>query len=273
MEIRGTDMRPEPPEALPRLASRMADASMMVLAIVLGGGSLALFAWPGWPTLVPLHLSSRTALAWNALLSLIFFLQHSIMVRRPVRARLSAVIPERYDGAFYAITSGLALAFFVVMYQREGPPLYVLHGLAHIMVTAASLFALAVFVWAIQALDTFDPFGLRPVRSHLRGGMTTVNQATQLAAEAFVVSGPFRWVRHPIYSAIVVFLWAAPQMNASRLELAVLWTAYIFTGAVLEERDLAAKFGAPYRRYCNDVPMLIPWRRPAQVESHRNLLH
>lgn len=267
------EMPPEKPTArlaaaparLP-VATRIADYSVMVLAVVLGGGSLAFFAWTGRPTLVPMHLSPAAALGWNALLSLVFFAQHSVMVRRSIRARLAAVIPARYDGAFYALTSGLVLTLVTVLYQRVGEPLFVLHGLSRLIATGIALLAVASFAWAIYALRTFDPFGLRPIRQHLHNGPGARSAEAPFRAKAFVVRGPFRRVRHPLYSAIIVLLWATPQMSASRLELAALWTAYVCVGALLEERDLIAEFGETYREYSEQVPMLIPWRRPARAQ-------
>lgn len=253
--------QPAAPARLP-VARRMADYAVMLLAVVFGGGSLVLFAWPDRPVLAPVGLSAAGALWWNAVVSFIFFAQHSIMVRRSVRARLSAVIPARYDGAFYAITSGIALTLVAVLYQPVEAPLFVLLGPYRLIVTAAALLAVAFFAWGICALRTFDPFGLRPIRQHLRQDGNTRSAQAQLDAGAFVVRGPYRWVRHPLYSAVIVLLWATPHMSAGRLELAALWTAYIYIGALLEERDLTAAFGERYRQYREHVPMLIPWRRP-----------
>ncbi len=256
------------PNAAARLpaATRIADYSVMVLAVLLGGGSLVLFAWAGGPMLVAMHFSPTAALWWNAVLSLVFFAQHSVMVRRPVRARLAALIPARYDGAFYAITSGIALTLVAVLYQRVGAPLFVLHGVWRLTVDTVALLAAASFAWGIIALRTFDPFGLRPIRQHLRSGPGASSEETSSCGTGLVVRGPYRWVRHPLYSAVIVLLWATPQMSPSRLELAALWTVYVCVGALLEERDLTAEFGEAYRQYCERVPMLIPWRGPAPTQ-------
>ncbi len=247
---------------------RLADYSVMALAVVLGGGSLLLFGLTGRTTLVGMWLSPAAALWWDGLLSLVFFAQHSVMVRRPVRAWLAAVVPPRYDGAFYAITSGAALTFFVVLYQPvEEPALFALHGAARVAVLAAAALALATFAWATLALHTLDAFGLNPIRQHLCGRRAVARPDTIFPAKAFVVRGPFRWVRHPIYAAVIVLLWATPRMGPGRFELAVLWSGWILIGATLEERDLVAEFGEVYRHYRRRVPMFIPWRRPAPGED------
>jgi protein-S-isoprenylcysteine O-methyltransferase Ste14 len=38
-------------------------------------------------------------------------------------------------------------------------------------------------------------------------------------------------------------------------------TAYIFIGIALEERDMITVFGDEYRRYRQQVGMLVPFRR------------
>ncbi len=251
-----------------RLSTRIADYLVMLLAVVLGGGSIVFFFWAGRPTIVPLGFSAVGSLWFNALLSLLFFIQHSLMVRRPVRARLARVIPVRYDGAFYAITSGCVLILVAILYQRVPvPPLYILHDPWVLIVNIVRLLAVVTIAWTIFALRTFDPFGLRPIRQYLRNDPAAVSIAEPFRAKAFLVRGPFRWVRHPLYSAIIILLWAKPQMSVSRFELAALWTAWMLLATFLEERDLIADFGETYRQYCNRVPMFVPWRHPMETRA------
>lgn len=240
-------------------AIRVLDHSVIALAVLLGAGSIALFAWEGRPVFVRMGLAAPAALAWDALLSLVFFAQHSGMVRRSFRARVVAVIPQRYDVAVYAIGSGLALMLVVVFWQPVVPILFELTGVPRLIAVACTLLAVATFVLSAHALRTFDPLGLRPIRAHLHG--------TPDRPSPFVLRGPYRWVRHPLYACVLVLLWARPEMTADDLLLAVMWSAWIVMGTVLEERDMVDAFGDTYRRYQRQVPMLIPWRRPAAIDA------
>lgn len=77
-------------------------------------------------------------------------------------------------------------------------------------------------------------------------------------------------MRHPLYACILALLWLRPEMMADGLLLSILWSGWIVAGTVLEERDLVADFGDEYRRYQQQVPMLVPWRGPARSTSLRN---
>jgi protein-S-isoprenylcysteine O-methyltransferase Ste14 len=74
----------------------------------------------------------------------------------------------------------------------------------------------------------------------------------------FVVRGPYRWVRHPLYLFMILMIWSCPDLTSDRLLFNGLWTVWIAIGSIFEERDLVSEFGNAYREYQRKVPMLIP---------------
>ena len=233
-------------------STTLGDYIVMALSVVLGGGSFFLLALMGSFQLVHLGFSDSVVLLWDAILSMAFFLQHSGMVRKAFRARMAVFIPPRYQGAIYSIASGVVLVIVVVLWQRSEIRLLRLEGLPLWIARGCSLLAILTFAWSIHALGSFDAFGLRPIKSHIRGQLDQ--------PFLFVVRGPYRWVRHPLYLCVLVLIWASPELTADRLLFNVLWTAWIVVGTILEETDLLADFGDVYRDYQRKVPMLIPWR-------------
>jgi protein-S-isoprenylcysteine O-methyltransferase Ste14 len=84
-----------------------------------------------------------------------------------------------------------------------------------------------------------------------------------------VVRGPYRHVRNPMISGVVLVLFGESLVLRSPAHL--LW-AVTFFGInalyipLLEEPLLERRFGTDYREYCRHVPRLLPrlrpWRRP-----------
>ena len=78
-------------------------------------------------------------------------------------------------------------------------------------------------------------------------------------------SGPYRWVRHPSYTGLIVFFVGLGLALSNWLSLALL---VVVPGAGLaarikaEEHALLASLGAPYRQFCASRPRLFPrpWR-------------
>ena len=76
-----------------------------------------------------------------------------------------------------------------------------------------------------------------------------------------VDSGPYAFVRHPIYTGLVIALLAtaAAEGRATALAGAALVIFGVWLKARAEERFLTAEFGAEiYASYCRRVSMLIP---------------
>jgi protein-S-isoprenylcysteine O-methyltransferase Ste14 len=76
-----------------------------------------------------------------------------------------------------------------------------------------------------------------------------------------VTGGLYRYMRHPIYTASLLFFWLTPTMTCNLLALYISLTVYILVGAYFEERKLLREFGEEYRVYKQRTPMLIPWIR------------
>jgi protein-S-isoprenylcysteine O-methyltransferase Ste14 len=239
------------------LVKRLTAYSIIVPAILIGGGSLVLFA--AFLTLRPFTIIRLEALQahiliWDSFLSMLFFMQHSGMIRTSFRTFFSASIPPCYQPAIYAIVSGTILTAVVLLWQTSQTVLFRLQGPVELVPRAISLLAIGGFLWSARALGAFDPFGWVSIIVHIRG--------KQPAPQKFVLRGPYLWVRHPLYFFSIVLIWSVPELHSDRLLFNLIWTSWIVVGSYLEERDLASQFGESYRRYQRTVPMLLPWRGP-----------
>jgi protein-S-isoprenylcysteine O-methyltransferase Ste14 len=80
------------------------------------------------------------------------------------------------------------------------------------------------------------------------------------------VSGAYKWVRHPLYFFSLIMIWSCPVLTVDRLLFNLMWTTWIITGTVLEERDLVREFGDQFREYQAKVPMIIPYKIPGRTD-------
>lgn len=86
---------------------------------------------------------------------------------------------------------------------------------------------------------------------------------TESQPDKLVVDGFYRWVRHPLYTFGLVFIWLTSTMTLNLFVVYLGLTLYIIVGAYFEERKLLREFGASYAEYKKVTPMWIPgliWR-------------
>jgi protein-S-isoprenylcysteine O-methyltransferase Ste14 len=76
-----------------------------------------------------------------------------------------------------------------------------------------------------------------------------------------VVDGPYRWVRHPIYTGLLLmFIGTALAVGEWRGVLAVMLAGTAFWRKLgLEETLMRRQFGGAYDRYAKRVPALVPF--------------
>lgn len=226
---------------------------LIALAWILGLASLLAFGAFLWSERlggVDLQLTLRSALLWDALLCLLFFAQHSVLIRRPVRSALQKAIPDHCYGLAYTYSSAAALILLVGLWQHTPASLYSIQGVGRWILRIILLSAFIAVPWGIRSLEKFDAFGIDAYLNHVRQRQTPTMHLT--------IKGPYAIVRHPFYAAGIVALWATPFLSVDRLLLNVLFTGWILLGATLEERDLLACFGDDYAHYRKSVPMFVP---------------
>ena len=83
---------------------------------------------------------------------------------------------------------------------------------------------------------------------------------TQRAEPELVTSGPYRFVRHPIYSGLLVAMLGTTLVNnLLGLIIVAVLVAYFYYCGTVEERNLVSAFPAAYPQYRGRTKMLIPF--------------
>jgi methanethiol S-methyltransferase len=203
----------------------------------------------------------------NVLLMSLFAVQHSVMARKPFKRWLTQFVSAAIERSTYVLLASLALA---LLFWQWRPISTVVWEIANPQI-AMAVMALSFVGWLLVLFSTFlinhfELFGLHQVIINLAG--------RTMGEPRFKTPMLYKLVRHPIYLGFIIAFWAAPTMTVGHLLFAAVTTAYIFVGIFLEERDLTELFGDQYRRYRQQVAMLVPfWRggaqpRPEPMQGH-----
>ena len=185
-----------------------------------------------------------SVLLWGGLHSILASQQFKAFVRRTLGAK-----SDRY----YRITYNLfaVLSFILVLIVAVVTPdrtLYIVPSpWVGLMVIIEFLAGAALLTGIIQT-DVLDFLGFRQLRG------PKYRKPSRL-----VKDGLYRYVRHPLYSAGLVFIWLLPFMTVRVLVINLALTVYVIAGAYAEERKLRSRFGPEYRDYAAVTPMFIPF--------------
>ena len=187
----------------------------------------------------------------NISLILLFGVQHSIMARAWFKEWWTKMIPEAMERSTFVLFASLALVTMFYFWQPLGGIVWEIEN-PFIVGVLWGTFALgyALVLASSFLINHFDLFGLRQVWLNFRG-----KPYTDLP---FNTPFFYKYVRHPLYFGILLAFWSASTMSVTRLLFAFVFTAYTLKAIQWEEKDLMTHFGDLYRKYAEQVPMIIP---------------
>ncbi|HKB12849.1 MAG TPA: isoprenylcysteine carboxylmethyltransferase family protein [Vicinamibacterales bacterium] len=215
---------------------------MAARAFVWLGGALFVvaLAWCAWWYLFEAGrdrpFGGGGAIAVDTALFTIFALHHSVFARDAAKRWLDR-IPPNLVRSVYVYAASLLLIFVCVAWRPIGGEIYRAEGMLEPALIALQLIGLAVIARSVARIDPLELAGIHPPRS----------------TDGLQTSGPYRWVRHPLYFGWLLAVFGTPHLTGDRLTFAVISVAYLVTAVLWEERSLLRVFGDDYGRYQREV--------------------
>jgi len=192
-----------------------------------------------------------TAAIVDVALIALFGLQHSVMARPAFKAKWTKIVPPPAERSIYVLAASIALMILFLGWRPIGSIVWnVTNPTLQMLIWAVFWVGWLTVLVSTFLINHFELFGLQQAWFHLRGR----------EADKPVLRQPFfyKWVAHPLYAGFFLAFWAAPEMTAGHLLLAVGVSVYMLVAIRYEERDLTDYFGDDYRRYRAGVGGLIP---------------
>jgi protein-S-isoprenylcysteine O-methyltransferase Ste14 len=183
----------------------------------------------------------------NFVLFTLFAAHHSLFARTGIKRWITSQVPPELERSTYVWISSLLLILVCIAWRPLPGVAYAHYGAVAIV---HWVIVVAGFWLTFRSASVLDPLVLAGIR-----------QATgQEFTSEFKLVGPYFLVRHPIYLGWLLIVFGAPVMTWTRLEFAVVSSAYLVFAIPFEERTLVDAFGDTYRDYQRQVRWrLVPW--------------
>ena len=140
------------------------------------------------------------------------------------------------------------------MISSPAPLIVVIMAIA-VLAATGNLFAASVPVIALQVSAVGLSVWSR--RSFPKGAFRV---AAAPGAESTIRRGPYRFIRHPMYAAVLLFIWTAVLSHRSLFTVTVgaIVTLVVATRVVAEERVLRARY-PDYADYARSTKAIVPF--------------
>lgn len=177
---------------------------------------------------------------WDIAIFSIFAVHHSLFARTHLRERIARSAPALERSLYVWVASALLIAVCVAWLPVPGV-LWRIDGALSAVLAVLHLAGLVLSVVSAAAIDMWDLAGVRQVYP--------VSARDARADTEFKTTGPYGWVRHPIYLGWLLIVFAVGHMTATRFLFAIVSSVYLLVAIPLEERSLLAATGGAYERY------------------------
>ena len=185
--------------------------------------------------------SAAMAVAIDIFLFSLFAFHHSLFARPSAKAVVRRLAPPELERSLYTWIASILFALVCWWWVPVPGTFYRLGGIWRAIAYGIQLGGILLTIRASRLLDVLDLSGVRAVER--------TASAEPPRHVPLKTTGLYGFVRHPLYFAWMLVVFATPDMTATRFVFALVSTLYLAIAIPWEERALVATFGPDYERY------------------------
>ena len=183
--------------------------------------------------------------------ALVYGLLHSLLASLKIKSTFENWLAEHFDKWFRILYNGVAILTLLpilgLIFFLPDAPIYVIHFPWVVLTLLVQIIAVSTLVVGLHQTGIASFLGLRQL---------LVPRETEPIT--LVTGGLYRYVRHPLYTAGLVFIWLVPTLTWNVLAFNIGITAYILVGIYFEEKKLRLVYGEAYDEYRRKTAALFP---------------
>ena len=196
---------------------------------------------------------ATVAVTWNVTLFTLFALHHSVCARTPVRLWIARLVPTALERSTYVWIASLLLTAVCALWRPVPGVAWDIDGTLRWPLRVLQIGGVWLTLSSAAILDVRELAGIADSGNvqppPARGDSAQVPVTSQPPALEFDTTGPYGWVRHPIYAAWFLIVFAVVPMTMTRLTFAVVSCVYVLIAIPLEERSMRAGAMHAFGRY------------------------
>ncbi len=195
------------------------------------------------------------AIVVDVTLFTVFALHHSLFARDPIRKGITRSVGVLERSTYVWIASALFIAVCAWWQPVAGDVWRIDEPAGVWLLRATQLVGVWLTLRSALMIDFLELAGFRQVGRVQTDPPSTVGRVLSDPANGspFKTSGPYGWVRHPIYAGWFLLVFSVSSMTMTRLVFALTSSLYLLIAIPLEERALRSSSAGAYEQYMKQV--------------------
>ncbi len=187
----------------------------------------------------------------------LFAFAHTILASNKTKKRIAHQIGNQiaFYRLFYNVISFLMFYVVLVIAPRPDIIVYDLQYPYDFVMVGIQALALLGLLWSVKGVDIKEFLGISQIKRYLKG----IYDVKDLDAKTLLrITGASKYMRHPLYFFIIIFLGCRSIMNLFGFVMFICIVIYFYVGSYYEEKKLVELYGEEYKKYQANVPRIIP---------------